>query len=202
MLVAAGTGFATAFALILAIGAQNAFVLRQGLRQSHVFIICLICALSDAVLITAGVAGFGTITATYPSLPILMTWAGAIFLFAYGALRFRAAWRGGDALDISGQAQPLLHAIMTCLAMTWLNPHVYLDTLGLIGAVSIGFAGPEKLIFGVGAVTASFAFFFTLGYGARLLAPVMQSEAAWRRLDIFIGLLMWLLAITLIASLD
>lgn len=200
MLGAAVTGYATAISLILAIGAQNAFVLRQGLRQSHVFIVCLICALSDAILITAGVAGFGAMTALWPKLPVIMAWAGAIFLFAYGALRFHAAWRGGETLEAGGPPEPLARAVAMCLAMTWLNPHVYLDTLGLIGAVSTRFTGTEKLVFGCAAVAASFSFFFALGYGARLLAPVMRSETAWRWLDIGIGILMWILAIVLIRS--
>lgn len=200
MFTAAVTGYATALSLILAIGAQNAFVLRQGLRQSHVFIVCLICSLSDALLIAAGVAGFGAMTALWPSLPAIMTWAGAAFLIAYGALRFRAAWRGGETLDPGGPPEPLRRAVAMCLAMTWLNPHVYLDTLGLIGAVSTGFEGGAKLVFGIAAVTASFSFFFALGYGARLLAPVMRSERAWRWLDVGIGALMWALAAALVAS--
>lgn len=200
MITAAGTGFLTAFTLILAIGAQNAFVLRQGLRRAHVFVICLICALSDALLITAGVAGFDRIVKLYPSLPVIMTWAGAIFLFVYGAMRFQAAWRGDESMDIAGQDQPLWPAILTCLAITWLNPHVYLDTLGLIGAISVGFAGSAKLAFAIGAIIASFAFFFSLGYGARFLIPVMQSRRAWQVLDFGIGVLMWLLAASLIAE--
>lgn len=200
MFTAAGTGFLTAFTLILAIGAQNAFVLRQGLRRAHVFAVCLICALSDAILIAAGVAGFDQIVKLYPSLPVIMTWAGALFLFAYGVMRFHAARRGEEALEVAGKEQALMPAILTCLAMTWLNPHVYLDTLGLIGAVSVGFEGAAKLAFAIGAISASFTFFFSLGYGARLLVPVMQSKRAWQILDFGIGVLMWLLAISLIVS--
>ncbi len=194
------TGFATAFALILAIGAQNAFVLRQGLMRSHVFWICLVCALSDAVLIAAGVAGFGAVVDRYPALPQIMLWAGAAFLMFYGATRIWAAWRGGQVIvGGEGPAQPLVPALLTCLALTWLNPHVYLDTFGLIGAVSTQFApGTERLAFGIGAVASSFTFFFSLGYGARLLAPLMRTERTWRILDLGIGLLMWALAVGLL----
>lgn len=198
MIAAAATGYGTALALILAIGAQNAFVLRQGLMRSHVFTVCLICALSDAVLITAGVAGFGAVTAAYPRLPQVMTWAGALFLLGYGAARFHAAWRGGSALDAGGRAQRLRVAVLSCLAFTWANPHVYLDTLGLVGAVSTGFSGAAKPAFALGAITASFSFFFALGYGARLLAPYLRSARAWAVLDACIGALMWVLAATLV----
>lgn len=194
LLAAAATGYATAFSLILAIGAQNAFVLRQGLRREHVFAICLICALSDAILITAGVAGFGAIVAAVPIFPLLMRWAGALFLLAYGALRFFAAWKGGAAMETANGGTSLRAAVITCLALTWANPHVYLDTLGLIGAVSTQFLGPAKFVFGIAAVAASFTFFFGLGYGARLIAPMMRSETAWRVLDLAIGVLMWVLA--------
>lgn len=196
---AAATGFGTAFALILAIGAQNAFVLRQGLKREHVFVICLICALSDALLITAGVLGFGAIVELFPLFPTIMRYAGALFLIVYGVMRFVAAWKGDGHIEIEGKTKPLMAAALTCLALTWLNPHVYLDTLGLIGAVSTQFDwGPEKAAFGVGAVVSSFVFFFSLGYGARLLAPLMRSARAWQILDGLIGLLMWWLAYLLI----
>ena len=196
---AAFTGFATAFALILAIGAQNAFVLRQGLLRQHVFALCLLCAVSDAVLIAAGVLGFGVLVEAFPALPRLMAWGGAAFLFVYGALRLRAAWRGDYEMQLSGRSAGLWATLATGAAFTWLNPHVYLDTLGLIGAISTDFApGAPKLAFGLGAVTASFTFFFSLGYGARLLAPVMRSPRAWRILDTGIGLTMWALALSLL----
>lgn len=194
-------GFSTAFALILAIGAQNAFVIRQGLARTHVFWLCLFCASSDAILIAAGVAGFGYIVTLYPALPQIMAWAGAVFLFFYGLMRFIAAKRGTYEMQLSGQSAGLGATIATAAAFTWLNPHVYLDTLALIGAVSTDFApGAERLAFGVGAVTSSFVFFFGLGYGARLLAPVMRSAKAWRILDIVIGIVMWGLAAKLVLS--
>ena len=194
------TGFASAFALILAIGAQNAFVLRQGLAKAHVFWLCLLCATSDALLITAGVLGFGYIVSLYPMLPQIMAWGGAAFLFVYGALRLWAAWKGEYAMQLSGQSASLWATLATGAAFTWLNPHVYLDTLGLIGAISTQYVDPVlKTVFGVGAVSASFVFFFSLGYGARLLAPIMQSARAWRRLDVLIGVVMWALAIKLLS---
>ncbi len=200
-MTAALTGFGTAFALILAIGAQNAFVLRQGLRKDHVFVVCLICALSDAVLITAGVLGFGAIVDLWPLFPTLMRFGGAAFLIGYALMRFYAAWSGSGEIDAGGKAQPLMAAVLTCLALTWLNPHVYLDTLGLIGAVSTQFPwGPEKLAFGIGAIIASFTFFFSLGYGARLLAPIMGSARSWQILDVGIGVLMLWIAYMLLTG--
>jgi len=200
MLTAILTGYGTAFTLILAIGAQNAFVLRQGLMRTHVFWVCLICAVSDALLIAAGVAGFGAVTERYPGLPQIMAYAGAVFLFVYGALRLRAAWRGGQMMTTGGEAPPLRDAILVCLAFTWGNPHVYLDTLALIGAVSTGFEGQQKLAFGIAAAAASFTFFFGLGYGARLLAPFLRTERAWQILDAGIGMLMWVLAVSLLVG--
>lgn len=201
ILSAALTGYATAFSLILAIGAQNAFVLRQGLKREHVFVLCLICAVSDAALITAGVLGFGAIVELWPDFPTIMRYAGAAFLIGYGLMRFRTAWAGGQEIDVSGQAQTLTTAVLTCLALTWLNPHVYLDTLGLIGAVSTQYPwGWEKTAFGLAAVFSSFTFFFGLGYGARLLTPIMQSSRAWQILDVLIGTLMLWLAAMLILT--
>jgi len=197
---AALTGYATAFSLILAIGAQNAFVLRQGLKREHVFVICLICSVSDAILIAAGVAGFGVLVDAAPWFPQAMRWTGAAFLIVYGALRFKAAVTGGAAISTGGSEPSLRTAVLTCLAFTWANPHVYLDTVGLIGAVSTQFDGSARLAFGIAATFASFTFFFGLGYGARLLAPVMRSATAWRVLDASIAVIMWLLAWWLLES--
>lgn len=191
------TGFATGFSLILAIGAQNVFVLRQGLARRHVFWVCLVCAVSDAALIAAGVSGFGAAAQRVPWLETAMTWGGAAFLAVYGAIRLRAAWRGEDGMAAGGAAEAdrgLRASILACLAFTWLNPHVYLDTLALVGAVGAGFEGASRLAYGVGAVTASFVFFFGLGYGARLLAPALARPGAWRVFDVAVGLLMWALA--------
>ncbi|MFO7805419.1 MAG: LysE/ArgO family amino acid transporter [Paracoccaceae bacterium] len=199
MIQAAATGFVTAFALILAIGAQNAFVLRQGLARAHVFWLCLFCATSDALLITAGVLGFGAMVEAAPWLPRVMAVGGALFLIAYGAMRFHAAWQGDYAIQLSGRTLALWPTLATAAAFTWLNPHVYLDTLGLIGAISTEFAaGLPRTAYALGAVTSSFVFFFSLGYGARLLAPAMQSARAWRGLDVLIGAVMWGLAAKLL----
>lgn len=198
-MIASLTGFVTGFSLILAIGAQNAFVLRQGLLKTHVFSLSLFCALSDALLITAGVMGFGALVTALPMLPIVMALAGAGFLIVYGAMRFWAAWRGNYAMELAGQSRSLGATIAIAAAFTWLNPHVYLDTLGLIGAISTSYdSWDERIQFGLGAVTASFVFFFSLGYGAWLLAPIMSRPSAWRVLDAIIGVTMWLIALGLL----
>lgn len=195
-------GFATSFSLILAIGAQNAFVLRQGLIRTHVFWLCLFCGTSDAVLIAAGVAGFGALSRSLPWLSAALTLGGAAFLFVYGALRLRAAWRGGHGLTAEGAGGTVWQVLGTAAALTWLNPHVYLDTLGLIGAVASPYTEiAARVAFALGAIAASFTFFFALGYGARLLAPYMASPRAWRLLDLGIAAVMWSLAATLLAKL-
>jgi L-lysine exporter family protein LysE/ArgO len=185
-------GFALGLSLILAIGAQNAFVLRQGLLRQHVLPIVLVCALSDALLIAAGVAGFGVLAQAVPGLEWGMRLFGAAFLLWYGARTLRSAWRGGSQMDAGQGAVSLQAAVLTCLALTWLNPHVYLDTVVLLGAISSQYA--DRLAFALGAMSASFAFFFALGYGARLLAPVFSRPRAWQLLDLGIGLTMWAIA--------
>ncbi len=194
MITAAATGFAAGFSLILAIGAQNAFVLRQGLLRSHVLWICLICAGSDAILVTIGVAGFGALSEQAPWLEPAMRYGGAAFLFWYGFRSFRAALSPRALIDTDAAAPSLHAAVLTCLALTWLNPHVYLDTVGLLGAISSPYQGADRVAFGAGAVIASFVFFFSLGYGARYLAPLLATPTAWRVLDVGIGLVMWAIA--------
>jgi L-lysine exporter family protein LysE/ArgO len=200
MLAAAAQGFLLGLSLIVAIGAQNAFVLRQGLLRRHVLAVCLICALSDALLIAAGVAGFGALVERLPALPRVMAWLGAAFLFWYGLTRFREALHPAGLRAAEEGAVSLRAAAATCLAFTWLNPHVYLDTVVLLGGIATRFAGSARLAFGVGAVVASFLFFFALGYGARLLAPWFARPGAWRVLDTAVGLTMWLLALKLVAG--
>ena len=192
------SGFALGFSLILAIGAQNAFVLRQGLRREHVFAVCLACALSDALLIAAGVAGFGALAGAAPWIEPAMRYGGAAFLLWYGARSLIGAWRGGEALLAAREdtRASLAATLGTVLALTWLNPHVYLDTVVLIGSVSSQYA--DRLAFGIGAVSASFVFFFSLGYGARLLAPLFARPRAWQVLDTGIGLVMWAIAAKLL----
>ncbi|HKL06749.1 MAG TPA: LysE/ArgO family amino acid transporter [Roseovarius sp.] len=189
-------GFALGFSLILAIGAQNAFVLRQGLRREHVLPVVLVCAISDAVLVTAGILGFGALARAVPGLETVMRFGGAAFLIWYGARNFIAAWRGGEVLEAGAAAGSLRRALLTCLALTWLNPHVYLDTVVLLGSISAQY--DDTLAFGAGAVTASFTFFFALGYGARGLAPLFRRPASWRVLDAVVGLTMWAIAAKLL----
>ena len=194
-----GQGLALSAGLIVAIGAQNAFVLRQGLRQSHVFAVALTCALSDAVLITVGVAGFGRMAVALPWLDPVMRYGGAAFLLAYGARSLRSALRGTGALEVSegAVAEPLGRVLAACLAITWLNPHVYLDTVVLLGSVAAQFPG-SKVAFGAGAVTGSFLFFFALAYGARVLRPLFARPAAWRILEGVIAAIMATIAVVLI----
>lgn len=191
-------GFLAGLSLIAAIGAQNAFVLRQGLRREHVGVVVALCAGSDMVLISLGVAGFSLAAERAPWLMPVMLWGGVAFLAVYGALRFRAALRGGEALAAAaGAPMPLRRAVLTCLALTWLNPHVYLDTLALLGALSAQYA-PHQAGFGLGAALASWVFFAALGYGARLLAPLLARPGAWVVVEIVIGLVMWLIAGSLV----
>ncbi|GIT90551.1 amino acid transporter [Jannaschia pagri] len=190
------SGFALGLSLILAIGAQNAFVLRQGLRGQHVLPVVLTCALSDAVLIVAGVAGFGALVEAMPGIVDLFRWGGAAFLTAYGARALWSAWCGGNSLEAGAEAGGLRRAVLTCLALTWLNPHVYLDTVMLLGSISTQAQSPGA--FGVGAVLSSFTFFFSLGYGAALLRPVFARPMSWRILDVGIALIMWAIAARLI----
>ena len=197
MFEAAAAGFLLGFSLIMAIGAQNAFVLRQGLRGEYVLPLVLTCAFSDAVLIMAGVAGFGVLVEAYPSAVDLARWGGAAFLVVYGAMSFRAAMRGGEALEENGRkAGSLKAAVATCLVLTWANPHVYLDTVVLLGGISSQYA--MQWAFGIGAVVSSFAFFFSLGFGARLLRPLFTSARAWQVLDVIVGLTMWAIAAKLL----
>lgn len=187
--------------LIAAIGAQNAFVLRQGLRNSHVFAVCLACAVSDAILITVGVTSFGKLVTWMPWLDPVMRYGGAAFLIWYGVKNLLAALRSTKALTVGNSAEKgtLLRSLIACLAITWLNPHVYLDTVALLGTISTQFPGFE-LVFAIGAITGSFAFFFSLGYGAIWLRPIFARPSAWRILDALIALVMWAIAFKLIAG--
>jgi L-lysine exporter family protein LysE/ArgO len=183
------SGFAVSFSLIVAIGSQNAFILKQGLKREHVFAVCLFCALSDAVLLSAGVAGFGAITARYPDFITFAKLGGALFLLVYGLLSLYASATKSHAMTTSGTTtNSLKQALLLCIGFTWLNPHVYLDTLVMVGMVSTNAA--SKVWFAIGAITASVSFFFALGYGARLLAPVFTKPKAWNILDALIGVLM------------
>ena len=190
-------GFALGFSLILAIGAQNAFVLRQGLRREHVFVLCLTCAVSDAILIAAGVAGFGLLAQSVPWLGPVMRYGGAMFLTWYALYSFWSALQGGAVMEVGeGKRTTLRTALLTVLVFTWLNPLVYLDTVVLIGSVSAQY--DDRLGFGLGAVISSFVFFFSLGYGARILAPVFMRPRASQVLDLGIGVVMLIIALKLV----
>jgi L-lysine exporter family protein LysE/ArgO len=187
------SGFLLGLSLIIAIGSQNAFVLKQGLKREHIFFVCLFCAVSDAFLITAGVGSFGAVTARYPQVVDIAEFAGVVFLLGYGLQSLYASMSVSHALTVEGQAvTSLKKALLLCFGFTWLNPHVYLDTLVLVGMVSTG--ASSKLTFAVGAISASFFFFFALGYGARLLRPLFAKPKAWNVLDALVGVLMLYLA--------
>jgi L-lysine exporter family protein LysE/ArgO len=198
---AAAAGFLLGGSLIVAIGAQNAFILRQGLLKQHVFILCLVCAASDALLIAAGVGGLGRMIDGHPEFVRWVTVGGALFLFAYAIFALQRAWKP-QALQAAAQGGGSLKAALAqCLAFTFLNPHVYLDTVVLVGGISSRYIGAGKLAFALGAMTASFVWFFSLGYGARLLQPVFAKPAAWRILDVIIAGVMTLIAVSLLRSL-
>jgi L-lysine exporter family protein LysE/ArgO len=199
MLTAILAGFVLGGSLIIAIGAQNAFILRQGLLRRHVFALVLFCAASDATLILLGVAGFGEAIKTAPALLKAVTWGGAAFLFWYAFTAFRRAMTAqsletGQAGGLSLQA-----ALAQCAAFTWLNPHVYLDTVVLVGGISTTF-GDNRWWYALGAAVASFVWFFSLGYGARLLTPVFAKPVAWKVLDIAIGCVMAALALKVLLT--
>lgn len=195
---AALSGFFLGASLIIAIGAQNAFILRQGLIRNHVFVLVLICAISDALLIAAGVAGVGTLIAQSPILISVVTLGGAAFLASYAFIAFKRAMRPAAMIASNDERLSLKAAIATVLAFTFLNPHVYLDTVLLVGSLSAAYEGDARFAFGFGAMAASFVWFFSLGYGARLLAPLFSKPLAWRVLDTVIGIVMSLIALSLI----
>jgi len=208
-------GLGLGFSLIVAIGAQNLFVLRQGIRREHVFVVAAICAISDAVLIVLGVSGIGLVLLAAPWLVEVVRWAGAAFLVVYGLMAARRALRpSGATLDAaengSVEAAPdaaptaatktrtrLVPVVLTCLALTWLNPHVYLDTVFLLGSVA-NTHGDERWIFAAGAIVASFAWFFGLAFGARYLGRWLSTPRAWRILDGIIAVVMIAIGVSLV----
>ncbi|OTG83463.1 amino acid transporter [Acinetobacter sp. ANC 5054] len=191
-------GLAVGFSLIIAIGAQNAFILKQGLKKQYVFWLCAICAASDSILILLGVLGFSQVIQTHPAIVDWAKYFGAAFLVIYGAQHFIQAVKSSGSLVPSENSETkLLKMIFICLALTWLNPHVYLDTVILIGSISTKFES-TALHFAIGAITASWIFFFVLGYGARFLLPIFQNTKAWKILDFMIGLVMWGIAFSLL----
>jgi L-lysine exporter family protein LysE/ArgO len=206
-------GLGLGFSLIIAIGAQNLFVLRQGIRREHVLVVALICAVSDAILIVLGVSGVGLALQALPWLIDVVRWAGAVFLVTYGLLAAKRAWRpSGEALAVGeqGTEEPglsggpatatttrLAPAVLTVLALTWLNPHVYLDTVFLLGTVA-NTHGDLRWMFAAGAVTASFVWFFSLAFGARYLGKWLSTPRAWRILDAIIAVVMIAIGVSLV----
>ena len=194
LLAIAIQGALLSISIICAIGPQNAFVLRQGLQKRHVFAVATVCALSDILLIAAGVAGLGAIVQARPTVLTAIAVVGALFLFAYGALALRRAFHSEALKPAATDARGLGPVVATCLALTFLNPHVYLDTVVLIGAISARHAPPADVAYGAGAAAASALWFFGLAYGARVVAPLFARPAAWRLLDASIAVVMWVIA--------
>ncbi|KHK98941.1 amino acid transporter [Microbacterium mangrovi] len=221
MLTAALAGLGLGLSLIVAIGAQNLFVLRQGLRREHVLAVALVCTLSDAALILLGVSGVGLALQTVPWLLTVARWAGAVFLLGYAVLAARRAWRpSGEALAVADDVEQaggradtgsrpgatavasrtgLAAALTTCLALTWLNPHVYLDTVFLLGSIA-STHGADRGWFALGAVCASALWFFALAYGARFLGRWLSTPRAWRILDGIIAIVMTVIAVNLVVG--
>ena len=202
MLSAFLTGFILGFSLILVIGAQNSFVLRQGLMGRHVFTVALFCSLSDAILIIIGVAGISIFLNNY--IYLVSDWLfafAAIWLTGYGLLRLKDAVKGNSALVAASTLNNgIVSTLSILVVLTFANPHVYLDTVILIGSVSQQFPGNTKFAYVIGASLASFVFFFSLAYGAKFLSPIMQKPLAWRLLDSFIAFVMFGLAIKMVHS--
>jgi L-lysine exporter family protein LysE/ArgO len=191
-------GFSLSLSLILAIGSQNAFVLKQGIKKQHVLLVCTLCALSDAILISLGIAGFGVVVNEYPLIETYARYGGAAFLLVYSILSFKSAFSESRGLEPEAEVyDSALKVVGISLAFTWLNPHVYLDTVVLLGSISTQYEG-RQLEFALGAVLASFIFFFSLGFGARLLAPVFRNPKAWNVLEFVVGLTMLTIALTLV----
>jgi L-lysine exporter family protein LysE/ArgO len=188
-------GFGFSLALIVAIGAQNAFVLRQGLRREHVLPVVVICVAADAVLMTAGIAGLGAILTDAPAVLTAVRWGGAAFLLGYAVLATRRALQPAALTPLDRPPATLRTTLLACLAFTFLNPHVYLDTVVLLGAVA--HHDPHRWAFGAGAATASLLWFAGLGLGARRLAPLLARPAAWRVVDGAIATVMVTLGVSL-----
>ena len=198
---AALEGLGLGAGLIIAIGAQNAYVLRQGLRRQHVFAVASLCFLIDCTLIALGAGGFAGLLRAVPSLPSLAAWGGALFLAGYSLRAFAAALRPQSLTAAEGAGGTTLKAALTtALALSLLNPHVYLDTVVLLGGIAARYPGGERLAFALGAMLASGLWFYGLGYGARRLAPLFASARAWSLLDAFVGCVMAALAISLIVG--
>ena len=194
------TGLLLGGSLIIAIGAQNAYVLKQGLLKSNVFLICFICSLSDALLITLGTSGIGSIIESHPEWLKIVTWLGSAYLLSFAFKSFRAALSNETLQSASStNSQNTKTVITTVLSLTFLNPHVYLDTVLLIGSIASPYNVVDRIHFTLGAVSASFIWFFSLGYGARFLSPLFSKPSSWKALNIIIGLVILLIVYQLIS---
>ncbi|WP_394836746.1 LysE/ArgO family amino acid transporter [Pendulispora rubella] len=198
MIASAVAGFSSSFGLIVAIGAQNAFVLKQGLRREHVLPIVMVCAFSDALLIAAGIAGLGALVQAHPDVVTGIRWVGAAFLGGYAFLAAKRAWRPGTLTATQAGPSRLGATLLTCLAFTYLNPHVYIDTVLLLGAIAN--QQTHRWVFGAGAATASVVWFTMLGLGAHKLAPVLARPVAWRVIDAAIATMMLGIAVALVRA--
>jgi L-lysine exporter family protein LysE/ArgO len=191
-------GFGTGLSLIIAIGSQNAFLLQQGLRGGAVAPLVVICAVSDLVLIGLGVSGIGAVLKQWPTATGVIAVVGGLFLLGYGALAARRAFRP-SVMAVGEERAPLRKAVLACVGFTWLNPHVYLDTVLLLGSVAVAH-GDGRWLFGLGACIASAVWFSALGFGARRLAGVFARPAAWRVLDVLIAVTMTALGVSMLVS--
>lgn len=199
MLSAMIAGLSLGLSLIVAIGAQNAFVLKQGLKKSYIFEVCLMCSISDTILILLSVLGVGKVITEFETLLMITKWIGFIFLTYYGLSHFYSAIKKNETMNASEiNKSSRVQVLLMCLAFTWLNPHVYIDTLVLIGSISAQYK-ENAIYFGLGTIMASWIFFFLLGYGARLLEPIFKKAIAWKILDVLIGILMLIIAYSLIS---
>jgi L-lysine exporter family protein LysE/ArgO len=192
-------GFSVSGGLIIAIGAQNAFVIRQGLKRQHLLLTALVCSCIDAILIALGVIGIGQYIVEYGWLIEITKYLAAVFLFAYGALALRSACKT-TSMQVSSEDKKIVSAkviFFSLLALSLLNPHVYLDTVILLGSIASQHPAPERVYFAVGAIVASFSWFFAITYGAKLLAPLLRKKNCWRVIDGCIAITMWIIAISL-----
>ena len=199
MLLTYATGFGLGGGLIIAIGAQNAFVLGQGLRRNHPLMVAMVCALCDAILIAAGVAGLGTLIAAYPLLTKIAAWGGGAFLIWYGIGAFRRLFETETLSDDTRSKKGWKAVLSTTLAVTLLNPHVYLDTVVMLGGIGGQYPADERLGFALGAMTASFVWFFSIALGAAWLAPYVARPITWKIVDAITCAVMWLVAYSLLA---
>ena len=199
MLTAFLTGLFLGLSLIVAIGAQNAFVIRSGILRNHIFYIALFCAISDSLLIIIGIAGISFFLKDFMNeFSNIIFGFSALWLFSYGLLRIRSALINNYlTVDNNSKSSSLLKAISIVAVFTFVNPHVYLDTMILIGSISQQFLDTNRIYFAIGACTASFIWFFSIAYGAKLLTPIMQKPSHWRNLDLLIALIMFVIAFNL-----